>query len=190
MVNIIEKLDEPSKKQELQSSYDLENKIGISSIKYLEEVKAKFPYLTKVEFESRLNEHYNEILEAIKNDLDRRDESILEFVRTVAREEIQISQSPLNEQDDFTKVMLELKNSFNNSRLPNPKIYFKEIDSQKLINVVIDDTDEYLNNLDVFSQIVNNIYMNCDLDLEILLFEESEIKNPFNEQGFKQIKMS
>ena len=188
MVNIIEKLDEPTKKQDIQSSFDLEKKMGAMSLHYLEEIQAKSPYLTREELEGRLNEHFNEILEAVKNDLDRRDESILELVRTVAREEIQIAQSPLKEQDDFTKVLLELKDSFNNSILPNPKIYFKEIDSQKLINVVIDDTDEYLNNLDVFSEIVNNFYMNCDLDLEFLLFEEREIKNPFNKQGFRQIK--
>ena len=190
MVNIIEKLDEPTKKQDIQSSFDLEKKMGAMPLHYLEEFQAKSPYLTREELERRLNEHFNEILEAVKNDLDRRDESILGLVRTIAKEEIQISQSPLNEQEDFMNVMLELKISFSNSILPNPKIYFKEIDSQKIINVVIDDTEEYLNNLDVFSQIVNNIYMNCDLDLEILLFEESEIKNPFNEQGFKQINMS
>ncbi len=57
----------------------------------LEELKTKGQYITRVELELRLNQHFNDILEAVKDELDRRDEFNLELIRQVVREEIQIS---------------------------------------------------------------------------------------------------
>lgn len=191
MIKEPEILDEPSKKQNIPTIY-VSGKRATPAQKYhreLEELKTKQPYLTRVELETRLNQHFNEVLEAVKNELDRRDESNFELIKQVVREEILISQSPLREQDDFLNVIRDLRTSFISSHLPNPEMYFKELDSQKLINVLIDDTEEYLKYLDIFSQIVIDIYSKYNLDLEILLFERSEIKIPFNEQGFKKIKM-
>lgn len=192
MIKEPELLDVQSKKQDIETIYALEKR-AIKTQQYhreLEELQTKQPYLTRVELENRLNQYYNEVLEAVKNELDRRDESNFELIRQVVREEILISQSPLREQEDFLDVIRDLRTSFIDSPLPNPEMYFKELDSQKLINVLIDDTDEYLKYLDIFSQIVNDIYLKYNLDLEILLFEKSEIKIPFNEQGFKKIKMA
>lgn len=191
MIKEPEILDVPSKKQNIPTIY-VSGKGATPAQKYhreLEELKTKQPYLIRVELETRLNQHFNEVLEAVKNELDRRDESNFELIKQVVREEILISQSPLSEQDDFLNVIRDLRTSFISSPLPNPEMYFKELDSQKLINVLIDDTEEYLKYLDIFSQIVIDIYSKYNLDLEILLFERSEIKIPFNEQGFKKIKM-
>lgn len=192
MIKSPEPSDVPSKKQDSHAIYVYE-KGATQAQKYhreLEELKTKQPYLTRLELETRLNQYYNEVLEAVKNELDRRDESNFELIRQVVREEILISQSPLREQEDFLNVIRDLRTSFINSPLPNAEMYFKELDSQRLINVVIDDTEEYLKYLDLFSQIVIDIYSKYNLDLEILLFERSEIKIPFNEQGFKKIKMT
>lgn len=191
---MVKKLEPPVVQpiKDMQTIYASEKK-SIATQRYhreLEELKIRQPYITRAELETRLDQHCFEVLEAVKEELDRRDETSFELTRQIVREEIQISRSPLNEQEDFLIVIRDLKNSLISSPLPNPEIYFKELDSQKLINVLIDDTEEYLNYLDIFSNIVINIYSKYNLNLEILLFERGELKIPFVEQGFNIIKIS
>jgi hypothetical protein len=166
---------------------DEQNSSRFFSHTELEQMLAQSPHLTKVEFEWRLNQFYNEIVEAVKTELDRRNEQILELSRKAAREEIQILLSQSSQiEEGFINVLNDLKNSINKSNLPNPEIYFKEIECHKIVNVVIDDSESYLEYLNKFSQIVNDIYLKHDFELEIFLFETSEIRIPFYEQEFKQ----
>lgn len=176
----------------MQSIYASEKK-SIATQRYhreLEELKTRQPYITRAELETRLDQHCFEVLEAVKEELDRRDEFNFELIRHIAREEIQISQSPLSEQEDFLNIIRDLRNSLTSSSLPNPEMYFKVLDSQKLINVLIDDSEEYLKYLDIFSEIVIDIYSKYNLNLEILLFARGEIRIPFTEHGFKKIEMT
>jgi len=154
----------------------------------LEKIKSRAPSLTGTEFESYLNEELPIIVtEIVAVEFDKRMDSILENARRVAREEVQISfTKPLKEQENFADVLNDLRNYISKSSLPNPEIYFKEIGNQKIINVLIDDTENYVEQLNIFSDIVNNIYIKFHLDLEILLFEKGEIITPFYEMGFKK----
>lgn len=154
----------------------------------LEKIKSRAPNLTWSEFEYYLNEELPIVVkEIVAIEFDKRMDAILENARRVAREEIQISfTKPLKEQENFATVLKDLRNYILKSSLPNPEIYFKEIGKQKIINVVIDDTENYVDHLNIFSDIVNNIYIKFHLDLEILLFEKGEIITPFYELGFKK----
>lgn len=137
--------------------------------------------------EQHLNQHYNEVMEGVKNEFNNQLIPIYNAIENLASE-IKILKSPI-EQEDLFYAITYLKNCVVQSSLPNPEIYIKEIDSQIIINIVIDDSKNYLDHLDIYSDIVNDIYIKYDLDLEILLFEKNEIENPFSEQGFNKIKL-
>lgn len=137
--------------------------------------------------EKYFNQHYNEVLEGVKNEFNNQLVPIYNIIDNLV-DEIKTLKSPIEQEDLFHSITY-LKNCVVQSSLPNPEIYLKEIDSQIIINIVIDDSENYLDYLDIYSDIVNDIYLKYDLDLEILLFEKNEIENPFSEQGFNKIKL-
>lgn len=57
----------------------------------LEEIKTKNQYITRVELEVRLSQFHTDLVEALKDEFDRRDEFDLELIRQIVREEIQKS---------------------------------------------------------------------------------------------------
>lgn len=154
--------------------------------------KSKLKLLTLDEFDEYCKVLGKEIPELVKLTVDRETEKIYANVRRIAQEEIKKSLigSPIEEEQTvFNNILKELRDEISKSDLPNPHIYHKVIGTQKIIDVMIDDSENYIDSLNSFSDIVNKIYLEYDLDLEILLFEKGEIKVPFLEQGFEELKI-
>jgi hypothetical protein len=194
-------LSTPQKKRRFEE-YDKEYERRVSSrrdpfttnsIEYQREMaKSKLKFITRDEFDEYCEVLGKEIPELVKLTIDRETEKIFANARRIVQEEIHKSLigSPIEEEQTvFNNILEKLRDEISKSDLPNPHIYHKLIGTQKIINVMIDDSENYIDYLNRFSDIINKIYLEYDLDLEILLFEKGEIKVRFLEQGFKEFKI-
>jgi len=159
--------------------------------------KAKTPfyfdpreYITQDQFDEKVQLLFSQVADLVRIEFDRREEFLLESIKKSINEETQklVLGKNLEQEINIRHIFTELNENISKDKFPNPNIYLKKIDSQKIIYVVIDDSENYLDYLFEFSNIINNIYRKYDLDLEILLFERGEIINPLEEQGFEELQ--
>ena len=147
-------------------------------------------YITQDQFDVNAQQLFSQVADLVRIEFDRREDFLLENIKKSINEEIQklVLGKNLEQEINIPNIFTELNENISKEKFPNPKMYFKKIDSQKIIYVVIDDSENYLDYLFEFSNIINNIYRKYDLDLEILLFERGEIINPLEEQGFEELQ--
>lgn len=159
--------------------------------------KAKTPfffdpgeYITRDQFDENVQQLFSQVADLVRIEFDRREDFLLESIKKSINEETQklVLGKNLEQEINIPNIFTELNENISKEKFPNPNIYFKKIDSQKIIYVVIDDSENYLDYLFEFSNIINDIYRKYDLDLEILLFERGEIINPLEDQGFEELQ--
>lgn len=87
----------------------------------------------------------------------------------------------------FMEMLKELNERLLDSDLQNPRLYYKDINCKRLINLVVDSSDFYakymLNTFKIF-QDVSKKYDLINNDIAIMFYEKEEVKFSFEDEGF------